>query len=404
MYLRAFLLLFFELCFSVASAQTITLSGRVTNKDTGETLEFASISIKGKPIGMISNTQGEFDFHLSAEFKNETLVVSMLGFRNFEAPIKSFNSTDFLSVQLETSTTLLPEVVVKDSLSGGDLLRIALDRIDENSPQNPFLLNGFYRDVKKVGGTYISLLEAAVQIYDEDYREPRNKHKLRERVKLVELRQSLGYESKFTAYFDQVNLLEDLLLHNDVRYRNFPEEEVFFKGLDRKPNTTFNGNEVYVVTHTKDYNLTVYIEKGTYGILHLSFESNLMDDNQRKGPMISRFVYVKREITFNRIDNKLHLSYLSMNSKVNWFDVKTNDLKFETELFQQLLINKINPDPEERIASTESMKKYGLQYQNYKYDKAFWENYNVIKHTPLDSQIVADLEKAGPLEKQFRDN
>src|SRR5690606_22449300 len=89
----------------------------------------------------------------------------------------------------------------------------------ENYPMKPFLLDGFYRDTKKVGGTYISLLEAAVRIYDDDYREPRNRFRLRERVKLIDVRQSLGYENKFTQYFDQDNLLEDRMLHNNSTYR-----------------------------------------------------------------------------------------------------------------------------------------------------------------------------------------
>ena len=86
---------------------------------------------------------------------------------------------------------------MSDTLTGQDILEIALARIHENYPMKPFLLDAFYRDVKKVGGTYISLLEAAVKIYDEDYREPRNKYKLRERVRLVEVLKSLGYESRF---------------------------------------------------------------------------------------------------------------------------------------------------------------------------------------------------------------
>lgn len=54
--------------------------------------------------------------------------------------------------------------------------------------------------MKKVADSYISLLEAAVKIYDEDYAEPRNKYKLRERVRLIEVRKSLGYESRFTTF------------------------------------------------------------------------------------------------------------------------------------------------------------------------------------------------------------
>jgi hypothetical protein len=50
------------------------------------------------------------------------------------------------------------------------------------------------------------------------------------------------------------------------------------------------------------------------------------------------------------------------------------------------------------------MRNYGLQYQNYPYNQVFWDNYNVIKETPLDREILDDLEKVVPLEKQFQVN
>jgi len=93
---------------------------------------------------------------------------------------------------------------------------------------------------------------------------------------------------------------------------------------------------------------------------------------------------------------------MTVTSKINWYDSKTNALNFETELYQQLLINKVVPQTRERIASTEKMKNYGLQYQDRPYDKEFWDNYNVIKETPLDRKILVDLEKLLPLDKQFQ--
>ena len=87
---------------------------------------------------------------------------------------------------------------------------------------------------------------------------------------------------------------------------------------------------------------------------------------------------------------------------MNWYDAKTNELKFESELFQQLLVNEIHPNTTERIGSTEKMKNYGLQYQDQPYNKKFWDNYNVIKETPLDIKIKEDLEKAISLDKQFK--
>jgi hypothetical protein len=87
---------------------------------------------------------------------------------------------------------------------------------------------------------------------------------------------------------------------------------------------------------------------------------------------------------------------------VNWYDSETEKLQFETELQQQLLINQVSSNPEERI--TQKMRSYGLQYQDQPYNKVFWENYNVIKESPLDKKIVADLELAGPLDMQFERN
>jgi hypothetical protein len=382
------------------SAQKITVSGKVVDKETREPLVFASIGILGRSISTITNLQGEFDFHIPNEFRNDILLINMLGYKPYEAPV--WTLLESKEILLEKSTTVLSELVFTDSLLGGDILHIALSRITQNYPTTPFLMDGFYRDVKKVADTYISLLEAAVKIYDEDYLEPRNKFKLRERVSLVEVRRSMGYENRFTNFFDQDNLLEDLLLHNTIRYRQFPEEEIFFDNLNREKNSIFNGQEVFVVSHTTDYLLRVFIDKKTYGIIHIDYESHNQESIGKKRGLNSRFVKLKRSIDFKWFEGKLFLNYLTVESQINWYNVKTNELKFETILNRQLLINQVFPNSPARIKVTQKMKNYGLQFQDFPYNKAFWDNYNVIKETPLDRKILEDLEKAGPLEKQFK--
>lgn len=382
-------------------AQKITVSGKITDKETREALPFASIGIRGKAIGTISNLHGEFDFHIPAEYRNEILVISMLGYYNFEAPVWSVTD-NLLLVELNRSTTVLNEVVVRDSLSGGDVLRIALSRIEANYPMKPFLLDGFYRDVKRVAGTYISLLEAAVEIYDEDYAEPRNKYKLRERVKLIEVRKSIGYKSRFTTFFDQDNLLEDLLLHNNIRYRQIEAREEMYAGMTREPDSYYNGHEIFVISHKQQYQLKMFIDKQTYAVVHLEYETGSSNEPVgKKKNLVGRFAGLKKTIDFREVDGKMYLSYLSMVSKVNWHDREKDELKFETELQQQLLINDIKPGATERVRTTERMRNYGLQYQDRPYNREFWESYNLIKDSPLDKQILDDLEKAGPLHKQF---
>ncbi len=401
--MRALFIILFSLTVLCAQSQKITLSTRVQDKVTAEPLPFASVGIKGKSIGTVTNLQGEFDFHIPPEYRNEILVISMLGYENFEAPVWSLMESKPEIIGMTKSTTVLKEVVVTDSLTGGEVVKIALSRVETNFPMQPFLMDGFYRDVKKVGGTSISLLEAAVKIYDENYVEPRNKSKLRERVKLVEVRKSLGYDNKFTPYFRQQNLLEDLLLHNNIRYRQIDDTEVFFETLKREPDSYYNGHEVFVIAHNGEFLFKIYISKDDYAVNHLEFEIS-GDNLERKKNLVSKHVSYHKTIDFKPFDGKMYLNYITVTTKEKWYDEVTSDFKFETELQQSLLINDVDANTNERITSTEKMKNYGLQFQDYPYNKAFWDDYNVIKDTPIDKKILEDLERLAPLDKQFENN
>lgn len=401
--MKTVLIISFWLLSGWAIAQKITVSGIAIDSETKEPLPFASVGLKGKSMGTITNLQGEFDFHIPGEFRNEMLVISMLGYNNYETPVWAVLADKSFTISMTKSVTVLKEVTVSDSLKGGDILFNAMSKIEEDFAMKPFMLHGFYRDIKKVGGTYISLLEAAVKIYDENYSEPRNKLKLHERVKLLEVRRSLGYESKFTTYFDQTNLLESMLLNNSIRYRNLiPNDGLYYK-INREKDSYFNGREVYVLSHTKYFLLKLFVDKEDFSIIHLEYSeitprqsTNIVD---KKRNMVSRYQGSSKVIDFKKIDGKMYLNYMTVTSRINWYDLNTNELKFETELIQQLLINEVDPHTRERVVET--MRNYGLQYQDQPYNKSFWENYNIIKETPLDKKILEDLEKVAPLEKQF---
>jgi hypothetical protein len=199
-------------------------------------------------------------------------------------------------------------------------------------------------------------------------------------------------------------LLEDLLLENSIRYWHIEQSDELFAATIRDKSSYYDGHEIYVLRHTEGHDLKLYVDKEDFSIIHLEFESTTSDDIHKRKNMVSKFVGSKKSIDFRRYRGKMYPSFFTMTSKINWYDSNTGQLKFETELFQQLLINKVNPNPAERIGSPDKMKMYGLQYQDLPYNKPFWDRYNVIKDTPLDKKIIADLEKVAPLEKQFEEN
>ena len=392
--------------FSMAQRQII--SGRLVDVETEEPLSYASVGIKGETYGTITNSLGLFDLHVKGDVNGKILAVSMLGFENFEMVIgpSAFETT--LTIRLKRIPQVLEEITISDSLTGADIVDIAINRLPFNYANESYLLDGFYRDIKRVNNTYISLLESAIQIYDHNHDQPRNPFKLREKVGLVQVRKSLGYNHRYTGYFDQGNLLENLLLNNNVRYYDFPAtglSDVY----ERLGRSKLGNKDVYIIrSRHKGIKMMIYIDVITYAILRLEYESdydeNILNVNERYREYLNRQVKVTKTIEYQLLGDKYYLHYMTMYKRNQWYHKDNKTLDYDVELFQELLVNDIHPKTNKRIKSDQRMRKYGLQYQDQPYDKEFWENYNVIKRTPLDERIIEDLEREGNLEQQFHGN
>ncbi|MGC1243378.1 MAG: TonB-dependent receptor [Chryseosolibacter sp.] len=113
----AFLVLITSICF----AQT-NISGTVTDA-TGETLAGVNIQVKGRVIGTISDTRGEFSLTVN-DAPPLDLVFSFMGYTTQEISITDANTTG-LNVQLEEQSILGQEIVVSAS------------RVEENILQSP---------------------------------------------------------------------------------------------------------------------------------------------------------------------------------------------------------------------------------------------------------------------------
>lgn len=405
------ILLYLLLHINVLHAQDayLTVSGRVEDVEDAEPLPFASIGLLGLSLGTIANTQGEFDFHFPVTEREGQLVISMLGYEDFVQKLRDLDLTKENVFALKKEATMLREVVIIDSLSGGDILRIALNRIERNYPMEPYSMDGFYRDVKKVDNEYISILEAALKIYDKDYSSPRNPMKLRERVSLIEVRKSLNYEYAYKKYFDQYNLLEELLLANNIKYRSFTNELLFYHNVKRKGITQIGGHPLYELLLEGDYGyfLNMFIDTETFGVYKMIYYYGdgtvPIQEINRSGKRQEQMMRMEKIIEFKEYDGKLYLKYLKVTASYNWINRDTGALEAQTELSQMLMVNQVNLTNPEWVSTGKKMKKYGLQYQDMPYNQEFWDNYNVIKDTPLDIKIVEDLEKYGELSSQFQD-
>jgi hypothetical protein len=386
-------------------AQSLIISGKVIDAKNHEPLAYATIGIEGEAYGTITNLAGEFDLHVPSNYHNRELIISTLGYQDYKIEIETASKQNILLVLLEPGHTVLDEVMISKDLSAANLLNIALTRIELNYPMSPTEMEGFYRDIKKVDDDYVGLIEAAVKIYDKNYQKPRNASKLRERVSLIELRRTIDYDYKLEKYFNQYNMLEDLLLENLVKYRTFNNEKEFFASLQRKIVPGYNNKPIDMVfIEQPGYSLKVYIDEN-YGIRKIVFNWGNGEDpvySYRKSRKLENQVMLhEKQIEFQEYNGKLYLKYIASSYVNNWTNRKTLETEIVTRRDQTLLVNKINDNNPRWIPNSEKMKRYGLQFQHSSYNKDFWDHYNVIKDMPLNGQVIFDLEKWAKLEDQF---
>jgi len=109
MKLKTALLSFIVLLFTFqVHAQNVTVTGKVTNKVTGEALLGATVLVKGTQLATQTDADGSFRLVLPSA--NATLVVSNVGMVDQEIPVVA--GTTVYNVQLDSKAGSLNEVVV----------------------------------------------------------------------------------------------------------------------------------------------------------------------------------------------------------------------------------------------------------------------------------------------------
>ena len=91
---------------NVSIAQTRTVSGRVTDKETGEGLPGVSVVIAGTSDGTIADIEGNYKLPVP---EDASLIFSFVGYTNQTIPVAGKTT---LNVQLEVDVQSLDEVVV----------------------------------------------------------------------------------------------------------------------------------------------------------------------------------------------------------------------------------------------------------------------------------------------------
>jgi len=137
LYRNALMAALFWLCSSATlMAQTTSVSGKVTDGGTGEAMAGVNIVVKGRVIGTITNTDGEYNLkvNMAPPF---TLVFSFIGYSTQEIEVTNATTTG-LDIPMVEQTLLGQEVVVSASRMEESILQspVSIEKMNILEVQN----------------------------------------------------------------------------------------------------------------------------------------------------------------------------------------------------------------------------------------------------------------------------
>jgi hypothetical protein len=406
---------------AMAFAQsTIKISGKVLDSGTKEPMPFATVSIKNKPVGTLTNDEGSFDFYFSDEYSNDTLVVSSLGYSRYFSPVRSIGDKTNIQIALVAKPVILDDVIVNSKKSDPNLiLKKAFDNVEKNYSLEPYVYRAFFRELWAQNDQAVSLVESVFDIHDDGYKPNRkNTVKVREKVDLNSVRGSKNYmNAVFKPFMESYNALTSALQYNQVKYPaivgNLTEKEITLDDIVFE-----NDNAVFVVrviSHyapNKNYERSdkFYIESGTFAVTKIESKEYAKDGTFRAIPWKfpkadSIYLYRPKDVTsvyeFEPYQGNYYLKYYYEKGAAEIYNTKTKTVDYELKGTSLFVVTEVITGPKQKKIANSMDHGKSLILQVSPYNESFWNDNNEVKLVPLTTKEMSELEREMPLAKQF---
>ena len=422
------------LTYSVYGQEYSKISGEVINNDTKKAVEFASVSIQGTFIGVVTNEVGKFELKFPENLLNDTLVFSNIGYKTYRQPIKEYISKGYTSIKLQAEDYKIGEVFIMPEAKHPELIvKNAIKSIKENYPRNSYYLEIFFRETEYNHNKFLRLTEAAIGIQDFGF----DSNVERSRIKLLELRKSNDYLEYGTSWKILNKLFGDRNILYETYYKDilraYKTNELSPSGL-KKPNSLDiksmkyydyslqdiiyqDSSLIYVIDYKPkniktlndkrpliDIKGTLYIKKFDYAIVKLTANYFLNGKHFNGYDNGSNFI-----INYRKIKGKYYLNYLKQISSYHGTPSYTDENSVQISQYTKssFYVTNIYTTKKEyaRVRHREKQQKeIDLYKKEIPYNDTFWNRYNAVLRNPLIKKVQSDLEKEKKLDEQFKDN
>ena len=419
-----FLIIYTFICiifagYEAKAQNNLTLNGRIFDKDTKETLPFATISIPQSQTGVVSNESGEFQYHIPENFEKSVVEISYVGYKTIKVNVLEIESGKLLTFEMEPLVQQLQEVDVTGKISkteAVDIVNKAINHIRKNYPKEKSKLNGYYRDYIRPAwsDSCKNLIEAALVIEDGGFQTLDFK---RTKISLEQLRynpsitidsslnRTYNGKNKFIpgAGLEASNELAILRAHDPIRNHSdmtFSYVDIF----DHKfiPNHNFHYESIteddstliYCIRFDKHTKIAstmseywvdgqIFIRSNSYAILKFNYTVKC------NTPTYTGILF-DLKLEYKNYQDKYYLNYLSL---MNYFVFKNDTVSGISKTaasvipyfqYRELFINKVVNESFAPIKPHEAINKStSLLANKIPVIEGFWENYNYPSNLKL---------------------
>ncbi|HTF19975.1 MAG TPA: carboxypeptidase-like regulatory domain-containing protein [Chryseolinea sp.] len=380
----------------------LSIKGKLIDKISQEPIPYASLQVVGRSIGTTTNEDGRFVFHVPASFNGDTLRVSALGYDHFKSVINA-TTTQEQVIELKPSITLLDEVTIKASrkaLTGKEIVKQAVSNIASNYPMNPFMIEGFFRDMQRENDKPVELLEAALRFRYKDYNPGY------ENVEIVEVRRSFNNRHPVNGTYDRQNSILDLMEDNYVKHRFGPLRVKGWK-FNVDSIVTFNKRTVYKISGTASASEStiIYIDSETFAILKLELKNQMVNGQYYRRYLNLPDPYGLQETSFRmlfefqEIDHKMYLKYQREEDSYNLLNKTSQEVIIKQSFVKELFVNNVIVNSGDIPAGELMNYNRSVEGQATNYNADFWKYYNAPMETSNDSKIIEELQGSALLRK-----
>lgn len=381
----------------------LIIRGRILDENSRTPLPFATVGIKDRATGIITNSDGVFTLKLSEDDINSQIFVSHIGFLTQSIPVKLFQN-DKVDILLETDYISIQEVMIRyyDPVV---IVNAAREKIVDNYSDEPVYLLNFYREGVMRSNRFINYSEALFQIYKSPY----TRKFERDQVRLLQSRTISNIDQTDTLILKiRAGIRSSLELDFVKNIPDFINKEFLHEyDFTKADIVSRDGARAYAIAFKQKSNITqplytgiLYIDMESLAFLGADFEVHPKYINKARDKFITRQNRSYRAsvekaaytVSYKYFDGNYHLNHVRADLHLRYrrrYQIFGNNY----HVFVEMATSRIDTNDVNRFDRGDALRTDRVFIDgNHSYDPDFWSNYSIIAPEDHITQAISLIE------------